>query len=133
MDMRDQYADYLAYLRTMAANGNNLFYSFSKNLGGEMSSLAAYYLNNPINYLIYLFPLQDLPKAITLLIVLRIGLCGLTSNLFFRNTGKADFSTTIFFNVICHDGILHGKCGKCFFYRWCNLSSTGCIGDREDY
>ena len=96
MDMRDQYADYLAYLRTMAANGNNLFYSFSKNLGGEMSSLAAYYLNNPINYLIYLFPLQDLPKAITLLIVLRIGLCGLTSNLFFRNTGKADFSTTIF-------------------------------------
>ena len=96
VDMNGQYVDFLAYLRSVITSGNNLFYSFSKNLGGEMYSLAAYYLNNPINYLVCLFPLQDLPKAVSFLIILRIAFCGLTSNLFLRYIGKAGFSSVIF-------------------------------------
>ncbi len=96
VDMNGQYVDFLAYLRSVITSGNNLFYSFSKNLGGEMYSLAAYYLNNPINYLVCLLPLQDLPKAVSFLIILRIALCGLTSNLFLRYVGKAGFSSVIF-------------------------------------
>ncbi len=96
VDMNGQYVDFLAYLRSVITSGNNLFYSFSKNLGGEMYSLAAYYLNNPINYLVCLFPLQDLPKAVSFLIILRIAFCGLSSNLFLRYVGKAGFSSVIF-------------------------------------
>ncbi len=96
VDMNGQYVDFLAYLRSMASSKNDLFYSFSKNLGGEMYSLAAYYLNNPINYLVCLFSLEDLPKAVSFLVILRMGLCGLTGNFYLRRIGRAGLSSVIF-------------------------------------
>ncbi len=95
-DMNGQYVDFLAYLRSILFSNNDFFYSFSKNLGGDMYSLAAYYLGNPINFLVVLFPLEALPKAISYLILLRIGLCGLTAHLYLRKIGKAGGASLIF-------------------------------------
>ncbi len=55
IDMGRQYAAFLAYLRDMAAEGNDPFYSFSKGVGGDMYFLYSYYLANPINRLVGLF------------------------------------------------------------------------------
>lgn len=96
VDMNSQYVDFLAYLRSIVFSENDFFYSFSKNLGGDMYSLAAYYLGNPINFLVCLFPQEDLPKAVSFLILLRIGLCGLTANLYLRKIGKAGPASVIF-------------------------------------
>jgi uncharacterized membrane protein YfhO len=96
MDMEQQYSAYLGYLKTFFTENNNLFYTFSKNLGGDMLSLFAYYLANPINFLTCLFSVEDFPKAAALIILLRFGLCGLTCNIFLRKCVRPKFSSIIF-------------------------------------
>ncbi len=96
MDMEQQYSAYLGYLKTIFTGKNDLFYTFSKNLGGDMLSLFAYYLANPINFLVCLFSVEDFPKAAALIILLRFGLCGLTCNIFLRKCIRPRFSSIIF-------------------------------------
>ena len=73
-----QYMDFFNYLRTILRGENDIFYSFSKNLGGEMLSLLAYYLLSPFNLLFGLATEETLPAVFTLVAVLKISLCGLT-------------------------------------------------------
>lgn len=40
-DMDGQYVSFFSYLKDMARNGNDFFYTFSKNLGGDMAGFAA--------------------------------------------------------------------------------------------
>ena len=88
IDMALQYSSFLSSLKEILSGNNDLFYSFSLNGGGNFFFLNAYYLANPINYLMVLFPLEELPNALSWLILLRIGLCGLTSGLYLRKIGK---------------------------------------------
>lgn len=91
-DMWSQYADFLAYLRSVLYGENNLFYSFSISLGDDMIALTAYYLANPLNWLVCLFPPEKLPLAVTCLVILRFGICGLTAAIYFvkrRNCGAS--------------------------------------------
>jgi uncharacterized membrane protein YfhO len=96
IDMERQYSSYLSYLRTFFSENNNIFYTFSKNLGGDMMSLYAYYLANPLNFLVCLFSAENFPKILTLLILIRFGLCGFTANLFLRKTMRSGISSIIF-------------------------------------
>lgn len=77
-DMYGQYTCFLSYLKDMAANGNDFFYTFSKSLGGDMFGFAAYYLFSPFNWITLLFPTRALPQAIMLLTLLKTGAAGLT-------------------------------------------------------
>ena len=89
-DMWGEYADYMAYFRSILSGENDLFYSFSKSLGDDLLSLLAFYVINPLNWLVCLFKPEDLPLAVTLLVVLRYGIAGLTASLYFvkrRNCG----------------------------------------------
>lgn len=118
-DMQNQYISYLSYYKTLFTSGNDLFYTFSKNLGGDMTGFAAYYLLSPLNLILLLFPDRLLPAAVTLIIVLKLSLCGLTFN-YLINAASAPsprsliFSTTYalmgynvvyFFNVMWLDGV----------------------------
>jgi len=84
-DSDSQYLDFAAYLRTVFAGENDLFYSFSKNLGGEMVSLFVYYLLSPFSILFLLGTLETLPLVFTGVVVLKIGFCGL---IFFHASTK---------------------------------------------
>ncbi len=89
-DMWGEYADYMAYFRTILTGENDLFYSFSKSLGDDLPSLLAFYVINPLNWLVCLFRPEDLPLAVTILVILRFGFSGLTSAVYFvkrRNCG----------------------------------------------
>ena len=96
VDMNQMYSDMLAYLKTIFSERNNLIYTFSKNLGGDMLTPYAFYLGNPLNFVICLFPAADLPKVISFLILLQFGVCGFTSHLYFRRRLPASFATLLF-------------------------------------
>lgn len=78
IDLNNQYVSFLSYLREMLAGERGFFYSFSKTLGGDMAGLNAYYLMSPLNAVLLLFPTEQLPLAIELLTLIKLGLCGLT-------------------------------------------------------
>ena len=57
---------------------SNIFYSFSKGLGGGMISTYAYYLFSPFNFILSLFSYDNIYMATIIIIFLKISLCGLT-------------------------------------------------------
>lgn len=68
------FSDYYEKLKT----GGSLFYSFQEGMGTNFLSLWAYYLASPLNLLILLFPKAQLNTAVSLIVSLKIVLCGWT-------------------------------------------------------
>ena len=95
-DCDGQYVDYLAYYKTLFKSNNNLFYTFSKSLGGDMVGLSAYYLLSPINLILLLFKNEYLPIAILIIVLVKIGLCGLSFNFLLNNAYGYNISSIIF-------------------------------------
>lgn len=81
-DMDGQYSHFLADFSELFGRG--LFYTWHKALGGEALSWAAYYLFSPFNVLVLLFPVSQMPAAVTLLTLAKAGCAGLTMQLFLR-------------------------------------------------
>lgn len=108
-DMLHQNHKFILYLKNMAENGNDLFYSFSEALGGSMLSLFAYYLCDPLIYLIFLFPEEQIPVFCTVLIAVHLGLGGLSAFFYLRQKRRSVISSLLFsgayalmsFNIIC--------------------------------
>lgn len=98
-DITYQFIDYLAYYKTIFFGNNDLTYTFSKTLGGDMAGFSSYYLYSPFNLLLLLFPNKWLPVGLMIMIILKCGLCGVSffymlSKMFgFRKDGII-FSTT---------------------------------------
>ncbi len=87
-DMRGQYVDFFSYYKTILSGENNFLYTFSKVLGGDMVGFTAYYLLSPFNLIFLLFDNAEFSLAVTLLMALKLGACGLTAAIFLRATGK---------------------------------------------
>ena len=86
VDMQDQYVEFFNAFKNIIQNGNNMFYSFSKTLGGNMFGLICYYLLSPFNLILLFFERINIIDAIFLINVLKIGFCGLTSYIYFSKT-----------------------------------------------
>lgn len=84
-DLNGQYIMYFRYFKEMLQNGNDLFYSFSMTLGGNMIGLFAYYLASPFNLILFLFPESMLDIAVMVIILLKIGTSGLTMCVFLNH------------------------------------------------
>ncbi|MCR5651092.1 MAG: YfhO family protein [Lachnospiraceae bacterium] len=69
-----QFIDFISYLKTIVFGNNDLVYSLSKNLGGEMAGLAAYYYYSPLNLITLLFSKETLPTGLFLIFCLGPGL-----------------------------------------------------------
>lgn len=81
-DLNGQYISFLSYFRHVVLEDGSLFYTFSKNLGGDMIGLGAYYLLSPLNFILLFFKTESLPTAVMVLTLIKTGLCGLTMNIF---------------------------------------------------
>ena len=66
------FSDYYEKLKT----GSSLFYSFQEGMGTNFLSLWSYYLASPLNLLILLFPKAELNTAVSLIVSIKIVLCG---------------------------------------------------------
>ena len=77
-DMHNQYVSYYSYLREVLKGKHDLLYTFSKTMGGDMFAFTAYYLTSPLNFILLFFTTEQLPLAIGLITLVKVGLCGLT-------------------------------------------------------
>ena len=85
--------------KDIVQNGGNIFYSFSKTLGGNMYGLICYYLLSPFNIILLLFSKANIIDAVFLINVLKIGFCGLTSFIYFDKTFKYKTSVSFMFSI----------------------------------
>ena len=119
-DSSIQYLDFASYLQSVFAGENDLIYTFSKNLGGEMVSLFAYYLFSPFSLLFAFGTAQQLPVVFTLVVMLKMSACGVTffygasrrfgckaSHLIFSTAYALMAYNTLFgWNIMWMDGVL---------------------------
>lgn len=79
VDLGQQYIDFFEAFRTaVIQDPSQVFFNFSKGLGGEMYGDWAYYLLSPTNLILLLFPNTYLPAGILWLTVLKYGLASLS-------------------------------------------------------
>lgn len=88
IDGLHQYMPFFSILYDKLQEGGSLFYSFRAGLGINFLSLFSYYLSSPLNFFILLFDKTQLNMAVSLLIVLKIALSGLTAGIYFSSKTK---------------------------------------------
>ena len=99
VDLQNQYVEFFSAFKDIVQNGGNIFYSFSKTLGGNMYGLICYYLLSPFNIVLLLFSKANIIDAVFLINVLKIGFCGLTSFIYFDKTFKYKTSVSFMFSI----------------------------------
>lgn len=77
MDMYHQYCPFFTEFMDKLKNGGSMQYSWKLGLGSDFVSLYAYYLSSPLNFLLVFCPKNFVIEFMTLMILLKIGLCGL--------------------------------------------------------
>ena len=95
-DMRYQFVDYIGYMKSVFFGNNDLFYSFSKTMGGDMMGFASYYLFNPFYLILLLFPNDYLPVGIVIMMIFICGFMGLSFYLLLRAIWGIRFSSLMF-------------------------------------
>ncbi|MCH5255780.1 MAG: YfhO family protein [Lachnospiraceae bacterium] len=94
-DMDEQYAPFFIHLHDILHGDASALYSFSRALGGNMLSVASYYLISPFNLIFYFFDAENIYVGVFLVIVLKIGMCGYSMH-WFLNRKWHDMSAIIF-------------------------------------
>ena len=88
-DAFEQDSAFLPYWRDVLLGKRDLLYSFSRGMGDSMAGMIGFYLASPANLLLLLFRPLSFPLAYTVLILLRIGLYGLTFFIFLRKVYRS--------------------------------------------
>ena len=88
IDGLHQYIPFYSVLYDKLKGADSLFYSFRAGLGINFLSLFSYYLSSPLNLFILLFKKTQLNMAVSLLLVLKVALSGLTSGIYFASKTK---------------------------------------------
>ena len=83
-DGRIQHKDYLGYVWDILHGEAGIEYSTGKSLGGRMMGILGFYDTSPLNLLLIFFEKSQIPLFVSLMIILRIGLCGVTSQVFIQ-------------------------------------------------
>lgn len=88
-DMYHQYMPFFSELLHKVRGGENLSFSFNVGIGSNFLALFVYYLASPFHIFSLLVPESHLMEFMSYLIVLKIGLAGLTSYLYLQNHFRA--------------------------------------------
>jgi uncharacterized membrane protein YfhO len=83
-DLKRQYVDYYAYLRTVLGGVNSASYSFNAALGSGTLGFFAYYLTSPFLLILSLFPKSSIPLGISFVIGLKLMLAAFIMDLFLQ-------------------------------------------------
>ena len=75
-DVKNQYLPFFQYYKTSVCDGKLTTFQPYINLGGSYFGIVSYYLMSPFNLILLLFPLNMMPEALCLIVVLKIGMCG---------------------------------------------------------
>lgn len=119
-DMYHQYAPFFAEFQHKLKTGGSLLYSWDIGMGVNFSALYAYYLASPFNWLLFFCPKAYVIEFMTYLIVLKIGLSGLSFSYYLKKHCKTDAFGVGFF------GIFYALSGYMAAYSW-NIMWLDCI------
>lgn len=95
LDLNAQYVYFYEALREFLHGDASLLYSFSRSLGGEFMGIYAYYIASPLSYIVALFPKSMILYALLTIIVIKIGLCGLSFGFYLHKQGKCENKNNI--------------------------------------
>ena len=88
LDLNAQYVYFYEALREFLHGDASLIYSFSRSLGGEFMGIYAYYIASPLSYIVALFPKSMMLYALLTIIIIKIGLCGLSFGFYLHKQTK---------------------------------------------
>ena len=120
IDMYHQYFPFLSEFFHKLRNGDSLFYSWNAGIGSNLIALYAYYLASPINWLCVLVPEAYLMEFMSYLVIVKIGLCGLTTAIYLSNHFKTERISVAFF------ALFYAMSGYMAAYNW-NVMWLDCI------
>ena len=120
IDMYHQYAPFhMDFLRRLQS-GQSLTYAFNVGLGSNYLALFAYYLCSPTQLLLYLIPENALLEFTGYLILIKLGLCGLTMAWYLSEKFGTRHAAVTFL------GCCYALCGYTAAYNW-NLMWLDCL------
>lgn len=99
VDMYHQYFPFLTEFYHKLKEGDSLLYSWNAGIGTNFLALYTYYLASPFNWLSVLMPESLLIEFQSYLVIIKIGLCGFTSCLYFINHFKTRSPALVFFST----------------------------------
>lgn len=96
-DARIQHKDYFGYIWDILHGNASLQYSSGKSLGGRMPGIIAFYSSSPLNLLLLFFKKTQIPAFMSIMIAVKVGLCGFTSYYYLeKRFGTAFFPAVLF-------------------------------------
>ncbi|MBQ4347805.1 MAG: YfhO family protein, partial [Firmicutes bacterium] len=111
-DCWHQYYPFFEEMITKLKTGGSLFYSWQTGMGTNFLSLIAYYAISPLNFLGVLFPIEYLREALTLFLMIKIGLaCAFFAYFLREKYGKNNISIAVF-------GLCYAYCAYIAGYYW---------------
>lgn len=120
VDMYHQYCPFFTELMEKLKSGGSPFYSWNVGLGADFVSLYAYYLASPLNWLLLLWPRGYVIEFMTILVVLKIALSGLSFAYYLQEHFKTKhFAIAIF-------GTAYALSAFMAAYAW-NIMWTDCL------
>lgn len=120
IDMYHQYFPFLSEFYHKVRNGESLFYSWNAGIGSNFLALYVYYLATPTNWLALLCPEPYLMEFISYMVIIKIGLCGLSFAYYIRNHFKTETPAILCFAV------MYALSGYMAAYNW-NVMWLDCI------
>jgi len=120
IDMYHQYFPFLTEFFHKLRDGESLFYSWNAGIGSNLIALYAYYLASPINWLCVLVPEAFLMEFMSYLVVVKIGLCGLTAAIYLSKHFQTEKMSVAFF------ALFYAMSGYMAAYNW-NVMWLDCI------
>lgn len=120
IDMYHQYFPFLTDFFHKLKEGDSLYYSWNAGIGSNFIALYAYYLATPLNWLCVLVPEAYLMEFISYLVVVKIGLCGLTASIYFSRHFQSKRVVVAFF------ALFYAMSGYMAAYNW-NVMWLDCI------
>ena len=97
LDLNAQYIYFFEQLRDVLLGNGSLIYTFERALGGEFFGFFTYYLASPLSLLVTLFPKSAITEAVTAIMLIKCGLCGLSFSYYLDKTRKKNvFGFTMF-------------------------------------
>ena len=119
-DMYHQYAPFFSEFQYKLTHGGSLLYTWDIGMGVNFSALYAYYLASPVNWLLFLCPSGLVIEFMTILIVLKTALAGVSFTWYLRrHCRRMDFGSGLF-------GIFYALSGYMAAYSW-NIMWLDCI------
>lgn len=113
IDMYHQYYPFIDELHEKLQNGGSLLYSWNGGLGTNFLALLSYYAASPLYFFTIFVPDAYLMEAVTVIILIKIGLAGAFMAVCLRGMhGKNDWSIVAF-------SCLYALCSYTMGYYWC--------------